>query len=159
MAQAFQTICRALTLDVFCGTATRDYACGFKNGDTIPTPAELSRFFGYVYAMRSAVGKLRYHASNGDVSIVDSKTGGQQGDPFEMLAYSASVHPVLGSILAKFRDDASAVAYADDLYLTGQLRAILSLLAHLNEVAVAWHQTGQRPWVGGEAPAPRELLR
>ena len=137
MAQAFQTICRALTLDVFCGTATRDYACGFKNGDTIPSPAELSRFFGYVYAMRSAVGKLRYHASNGDVSIVDSKTGGQQGDPFEMLAYAASVHPVLGSILAKFHDDAAAAAYADDLYLTGKLRAILPLLAHLNEVVPA----------------------
>jgi len=87
--------------------------------------------------MRSAVGKLRYHASNGDVSIVDSKTGGQQGDPFEMLAYAASVHPVLGSILAKFQDDASAAAYADDLYLTGKLRAILPLLAHLNEVVPA----------------------
>ena len=38
MAQAFPTICRALNLDVFSG----DYACGFPNGDTIPSPAELS---------------------------------------------------------------------------------------------------------------------
>jgi hypothetical protein len=50
--QACPTICRALTLDVFSGTSTRDYACGFKTGDTIPTPAELSRFFGYLFSMR-----------------------------------------------------------------------------------------------------------
>ena len=80
MAQAFQTMCRALTLDVFSGKATRDYACGFKEGDTIPSPAELSRLLGYVYSMRSSVGKARYHDSNGDVHTVDSKTGGHQGD-------------------------------------------------------------------------------
>ena len=57
MAQAFQTMCCALTLDVFSGKATRDYACGFKEGDTIPSPAELSGFFGYVYSMRSALAR------------------------------------------------------------------------------------------------------
>ena len=87
MAQAFQTMCRALTLDVFSGKATRDYACGFKEGDSIPSPAELSRLLGYVYSMRSAVGKARYHDSNGDVHTVDSKTGGHQGDPFEMVVF------------------------------------------------------------------------
>lgn len=76
MAQAFQTMCRALTLDVFSGKASRDYACGFKQGDTIPPPVELSRFLGYVYSMRSVVGKERYHDSNGHVHVVESKTGG-----------------------------------------------------------------------------------
>jgi hypothetical protein len=72
------------------------------------------------------VGKLCYHDSTGNVSVVDSHTGGQQGDPPEMIAYAASVHSVLGSILAKFRDEAAAVAYADDLYITWKLSAILS---------------------------------
>ena len=96
LSQAFQTTCRALTLDVFSGKATRDYACGFRKGDNIPTPPSLSNLFGYVYSMRSVVGKARYHDSNGAVHTVDSKTGGHQGDPFEMIVFSASIHPVLG---------------------------------------------------------------
>ena len=38
MEQAFPTICRALTLDVFSGTATQDYSCGFETGDTATCP-------------------------------------------------------------------------------------------------------------------------
>ena len=37
----------------------------------------------------------------------------------------------------KTREDAAAVAYADDLYITGKLSAILPLLAQLNEIVPA----------------------
>ena len=37
ISNAFDTTCRALTLDVLSGRASRDYACGLKKGDAIPT--------------------------------------------------------------------------------------------------------------------------
>jgi hypothetical protein len=42
MSNAFNTTCRALTLDVLSGRASRDYACGLKRGDAIPTCENLS---------------------------------------------------------------------------------------------------------------------
>jgi hypothetical protein len=97
------------------------------------SPAELSRLFGSAYSMRTAVGKLHYHDSNGDVHEVENKTGGHQGDPFEMIAFAASAHLVLGRILQDFLLAAGA-AYADDIYLTVKLSVLLPLLATLNKV-------------------------
>jgi hypothetical protein len=37
ISNAFNTTCRALTLDVLSGRSSRDYACGLKQGDGIPT--------------------------------------------------------------------------------------------------------------------------
>jgi hypothetical protein len=37
ISNAFNTTCRALTLDVLSGRASRDYACGLKRGDAINT--------------------------------------------------------------------------------------------------------------------------
>ena len=37
ISNAFNTACRALTLDVLSGRASRDYACGLKRGDAINT--------------------------------------------------------------------------------------------------------------------------
>ncbi len=36
VSNAFNTTDRALTLDVISGRASRDYACGIKEGDVIP---------------------------------------------------------------------------------------------------------------------------
>jgi hypothetical protein len=36
MSNAFNTTCRALTLDVLSGRASRDYACGLKQGVLFP---------------------------------------------------------------------------------------------------------------------------
>jgi hypothetical protein len=46
ISNAFNTTCRALTLDVLSGRASRDYACGLKQGEAIPTCENLSNLFG-----------------------------------------------------------------------------------------------------------------
>ena len=42
ISYAFNSTCRALTLDVLSGRASRNYACGLKRGDAIPTCENLS---------------------------------------------------------------------------------------------------------------------
>jgi hypothetical protein len=44
------------------------------------------------------------------------KTGGQQGDALEMIIFCLSVHHLWGRTLAKYHQDACAVAYANDAY-------------------------------------------
>ena len=78
VANAFNSTNRGLTLDVLNGRASRDYACGLKTGDVIPTCDTLSNLFGYFKAMRSCEAKLRYFAWDGQVHIAKGKTGGQR---------------------------------------------------------------------------------
>jgi hypothetical protein len=85
ISNAFNTTFRALTLDVLNGRASRDYACGLKKGDVIPTCENLSNLFGYFKAMCSCHAKLRYFDWDEQVHLAKGKTGGQQGDPLEML--------------------------------------------------------------------------
>jgi len=47
VSNAFNTTDRALTLDMISGRASRDYACGIKEGDVIPTVNTLSNLLGY----------------------------------------------------------------------------------------------------------------
>ncbi len=47
VANAFNSTNRGLTLDVLSGRASRDYACGLKRGDAIPTCDNLSNLFGF----------------------------------------------------------------------------------------------------------------
>ena len=65
--------------------------------------------------------------------IVKGKTGGQQGDPLEMLIFNLTVHHIWGRVLAKFQG-ARAVAYADDGYIKGKLSVVLQVLAELKRV-------------------------
>lgn len=81
ISNAFNTTCRALALDVLSGRASRDYACGLKKGDAIPTCENLSNVFGYFKAMRTCHATLRYFDWDGQVHLAKGKTGGQQGDP------------------------------------------------------------------------------
>ena len=60
MSNAFNTTNRVLTLDVISGRASRDYACGLKQGDAIPTIDTLTTLFGYFKSMRTCHAKLRY---------------------------------------------------------------------------------------------------
>ena len=60
ISNAFNTTCRALTLDVLSGHPTCGYACGLKRGDAIATSETLSNLFGYVHSMRRCHTKLRY---------------------------------------------------------------------------------------------------
>ena len=88
ISNAFNTTCRARTLDVLSGRASRDYACGLIKGDVIPTCENLSNLFGYFKAMRSCHAKLRYFDLDGQVHLTKGKTGGQQGGPLEMLIFN-----------------------------------------------------------------------
>jgi hypothetical protein len=133
VANAFNSTDRGLTLDVLSGRASRDYACGLKKGDVIPTCDNLSNLFGYFKAMRTCEAKLRYFDWDGQVHITKGKTGGQQGDPLEMLIFNLTVHHIWGRVLAKFQG-ARAVAYAGDGYIKGKLSEALQVLAELKRV-------------------------
>ena len=110
--------------------ASRDYACGLKKGDAIPTIDTLSNLFGYFKAMRTCHAKLRYFDWDGQVHLAQGKTGGQQGDPLEMLVFNLTIHHLWGRVLEKFQET-RAVAYADDGYIKGKLSVVLQVLAEL----------------------------
>lgn len=89
ISNAFNSTCRALTLDILSGRASRDYECGLKRGDAIATSDTLSNMFGYFQAMRTCHAKLRYFDWDGLCRLARGLTGGQQGDP---LAASGVQH-------------------------------------------------------------------
>ena len=133
VSNAFNTTDRALTLDMISGRASRDYACGIKEGDVIGTVDSLTNLFGYFKAMRGCHSKLRYFDWDGQVHLAKGKTGGQQGDPLEMLIFNLTIHHLWGRVLAKFQES-RAIAYADDGYIKAKLSVALQVLAELKAV-------------------------
>ncbi len=133
VSNAFNTTNRALTLDMLSGRASRDYACGLKRGDAIPTCDTLSNLFGYFEAMRTCHAKLRYFDWVGQVHLAKGKTGGQQGDPLEMLIFNLTIHHLWGRVLARFQE-ARAIAYADDGCIKAKMSVALQVLAELKAV-------------------------
>ncbi len=133
VTNAFNSTDRDLTLDVLSGHASRDYTCGLKTGDVIPTCDNLSTLFGYFKSIRTCEAKLRYFDWDGQVHIVKGKTVGQQGDPLEMLIYNLTVHHIWGRVLAKFQG-ARAVTYVDDGYIKGKLSEDLQVLTEFKRV-------------------------
>jgi hypothetical protein len=81
--------------------------------------------------MRTCETKLRYFDWDGQVHIAKGKTGGQQGDPLEMLIFNLTVHHIWGRVLAKFQE---TVTYADDGYIKGKLSVTLQVLVDLKRV-------------------------
>ena len=77
--------------------------------------------------------KLRYFDWDGQVHIAKGKTGGQQGDPLEMLIFNLTVHHIWGQVLAKFQGS-RVVAYPDDGYIKGKLSVSLQVLVELKRV-------------------------
>ena len=62
ISNAFNVLCRYLTLDVLTGTASHDYASGLKFGDSIETSCDtLLNMFPYFQAMRTCTPTLRYY--------------------------------------------------------------------------------------------------
>jgi hypothetical protein len=53
--------------------------------------------------MWSCEAKLRYFYWDGQVHIDKGKTGGQQGDPLEMLIFNLTVQHIWGRVLPKFQ--------------------------------------------------------
>ena len=66
--------------------------------------------------MRTCHAKLRYFDWDGQVQLAKGKTGGQQGDPLEMLIFNLTILHLWGRVPAKF-PEARAIAYADDGYI------------------------------------------
>jgi hypothetical protein len=86
ISNAFNALCRQLTLDVLGGQASCDYACALKEGDIIDTVCgELRNMFEYFRTMRTTKSHLRYFDYCGNVLDAWGKTGGQQGDPLQMI--------------------------------------------------------------------------
>jgi hypothetical protein len=83
--------------------------------------------------MRTCQSKLRYFDWDGQIHLAKGKTGGQQGDPLEMLIFNLTIHQMWGRVLAKFQE-ARAVAYADDGYIKAKLSVALQVLAELKAV-------------------------
>jgi hypothetical protein len=122
-----------ITLTFRTGHVSRDYDCDLKIGDIIPTCDNLSYLFGYFKDMWTCETKLRYFKWDGQVHIVKGKTGGQQGDPLEMLIFNLTVHHIWGRVLAKFQGD-RAVAYADDGYIKDKMSETLQVLTEFKFV-------------------------
>jgi hypothetical protein len=118
ISNAFNALCRQLTLDVLGGKASCDYACGLKEGDNIETVCgELRNMLENFRTMRTTKSHLRYFDYCGNVLDAWGKTGGQQGDHLEMIVLCLSVHHLWGRTLNKHHQDVCAVAYADDGYI------------------------------------------
>ncbi len=83
ISNAFNTTCRALTLDVLSGRASRDYVCGLKRGYAIPTCEN---------------AKLRYFDWDGQVHLAKDKTGGQQGGSLEMQIFNLTTLHLWGRV-------------------------------------------------------------
>jgi hypothetical protein len=68
----------------------------------------LSNLFGYIQDIHTCHSKLRYFDWDGQVHLEKDKTGGQEGDPSEMLI---------------FKED-RAVVYVDDGYINAKLSVV-----------------------------------
>ena len=84
----------------------------------------------YVLALRNQ--KLRYFDWEGQVHLPKVKTGGQQGDPLEMLKFNLTIHHVWGRVLSKFPHD-RVVPYVDDGYMKTTLSVVFQVLTELTE--------------------------
>ena len=93
----------------------------------------LTNLFGYFKAMGRCHSKLRYFDWDGQVHLAKGKTGGQQGNPLEMLIFNLTIHHLWGRVLAKFQE-ARAIAYADDGYIKAKLSIALQVLTELKAV-------------------------
>ena len=102
MSNPFNITCRALTLDVLNGHASRDYACGLKHKEVLEsTCALLSNMLRYFHPMRTCQAKLPYFDRDGQVHLAKGKTGGQQGDPIAMLIFNLTTLHFWERTLAK----------------------------------------------------------
>jgi hypothetical protein len=112
---------------------SRDYPCDIKEGDVIDTVDILTNLFGYFKAMCGCHSKLRYFDWDGQVHLVKGKTGGQQGDPLEMLIFNLTIHHLWVRVLAKFQE-ARVIVYAYDGYIKAKLSIVLQVLPELKSV-------------------------
>jgi hypothetical protein len=73
---------------------------------------------------------LRYTDHKGHVHHIRGTTGGQQGDPLEMLSFCLTIHPIWGRVMSR-HPNARAVAFADDGFVHDTLQSDLHIWAEL----------------------------
>jgi hypothetical protein len=98
-----------------------------KRDNHPPRAFRLYKIFGFKKTMR-------YFDFCGNVLDAWGKTGGQQGDPLEMIVFCPSIHHPWGRTLAKHYQDACAVAYADYGYIKAKLSVALEVLSDIKHV-------------------------
>ena len=59
-------------------------------------------------------------------------SGGQEGDPVEMIRFCPTIHPTWGLVIARHRQ-ACAVAFSDDGYIDSEIKECLFILAELKQ--------------------------
>ena len=84
--------------------------------------------------MRTTKSHLCYFDYLGNVLDAWGKTGGQQGDPLEMIVFCLTVHHLWGRTLNKHHPDVCAVAYANDSYIKAKLSVALEVLSDIKHV-------------------------
>jgi hypothetical protein len=90
--------------------------------------------FEYFKAMRTTKSHLRYFDFCRNLLDDWGKTGGQQGDPLEMIVFCLTIHNLWGHTLDKHNQDACAVAYADDGYINAKLSVALESFSDIKLV-------------------------
>jgi hypothetical protein len=68
-----------------------------------------------------------------EVHLSEGKTGGQEGDPLEMLIFNMTIHHLWMRVLPKFQETRSIV-YGDDGYIKPKLSIALQVLTELKTV-------------------------
>ena len=131
ICNAFNSSDRAFSLDCINGRVSRDYTCDLKRGDVIDTVDSVTNLFDYFKVMCGFHSKLRYFDWDGQVHLAKGKTGGQQGDPLEMLIFNLTIHHLWGRVLAKFQET-RVMTYADGGYIKVKLSVALQVLTELS---------------------------
>jgi len=98
--------------------------------------------FGTSWATYDTDATLRYVGPDGQVSHVKGTSGGQQGDPLEMMRFSATIHPVWARVMAR-HPRARALAFADDGFVRLSVVECLHILAEFksafkDDALVGW---------------------
>jgi len=87
--------------------------------------------------MRTTKSHLRCFNYCRNVLDAWGKTGGQQGEPLEMIMFCLTVHHLWGRTLTNHNQDTCAVAYADDSYdgyIKAKLSVALEVLSDIKQV-------------------------
>ena len=74
--------------------------------------------------MRTVESKLRYIDFLGNVHQALGKTGGQQGDPLEMIIFCLSIHHLWGRTMQSYTENRT-IDDADDGYINAPLSVAL----------------------------------
>jgi hypothetical protein len=72
-------------------------------------------FFDYFRAMQDTASALLCVDHKGQVHRVSGSSGGQQGDPLEMIRFCTTIH-LWGRVMSRYQR-ARALAFADDGYI------------------------------------------